>query len=56
MKKNYFLLVLLVGTFLLAMMACSNEDDQDGCPIFSNEFKRDAFMASRSCFESYYRC
>lgn len=27
MKKNYFLLVLLVGTFLLAMMACSNEDE-----------------------------
>lgn len=28
MKKNYFLLVLLVGTFLLAMMACSNEDER----------------------------
>ena len=27
MKKSYLLLVLLVGTFLLAMMACSNEDE-----------------------------
>ena len=27
MKKSYLLLVLLVGTFLLAMTACSNEDE-----------------------------
>ena len=29
MKKNYFLLVLLVGIILLAFAACSNSDDEN---------------------------